>query len=729
MSDPRWERIRSVVGRALELAGDARSAYLAEACGADAELRREVDELLARGQRSADPDFLQPPGLAGEAPRNLVLGDFELLRELGRGGMGVVYLARQKGLEREVAVKVLVEGPGTTPVAVERFHREARSAARLRHPGIVQVFADGQAGNVHWFAMEFVPGHDLAREIELQRGGQLLEGQGPFLPRLGEPQHLVSVARVCADLADALHFAHKSGLVHRDVKPHNVLVQPDGRVQLADFGLVRDELLGSLTLTGEIAGTLPYMSPEQARVRKSPIDHRTDVYSLGVVLYELTTLQRPFEGATPAEVLTRITNDVPRGLRRLNRRVPRDLETICGQAMAKDPRARYADAKALADDLRRFLAHEAIEAKPPTLFERARARVWRHRRPVAAGALLACGLGFGSWWTLRGVRAGEQAELWLEARDERGAPLAGRAAVRPLEPLTGLAGEARDLGALPLAGVALAPGYQRIVLELDGGVREYTRLLEAGRSLELVARIRTEAADDAGMIRVEGGTLHLRDGIPLSPLEDRPVQVAPFLLDACEVSNADYRRFLRATRHPEPDHWDEVREGEHDELPVVEVGWRDALAYAEWAGKRLPSLAEWMWAARGAEGRLFPWPDAEPGVYRGNTRHARVLVEDRDGFAAYLASATSVRSHPEARSASGLFHLLGNVSEWTESVQLEPTEEGFQSRPAQRYVAGPPWDAANREGHHATLAWFAFGGIEQTYANHRTGFRCARSSP
>ncbi|NOT31228.1 MAG: protein kinase [Planctomycetes bacterium] len=729
MTDPRWERIKSLIGRALELDGPERQAFLDQSCGADAELRCEIQEFLERGDLSGESQFLEPPALSKSGMAKLVLGDFELVRELGRGGMGVVYLARQKGLEREVAVKVLVESLTTTPTAVARFHREARAAARLRHPGIVQVIADGQSDSTHWFAMEYVPGHDLAREIQLQRTGQLLVGRGAFLPCLGTPKHLVTVARVCVDVADGLHFAHLNGLVHRDIKPHNILVQPDGRVQIADFGLVRDELLGSLTMTGEIAGTLHYMSPEQARIRKTPIDHRTDVYSLGVVLYELATLERPFEGATSAEVLTKIQRDEPRSMRRINRRVPRDLETICGKAMAKDPRSRYADAKVFADDLRRFLAHEAIVATPPTLLDRARSGLRRHRRSVTAAVMLALGLGFGSWFTLRTVRAAGRAELWLEARGEDGAPLAGRAALQPIDFVTGLAGEKLALGELPLRGVAISPGYQRVVVEFGDGPREYTRMVEAGEPLVLAPRVRAGPPGDEGMVRIDGGTLRLRDGIPLALLDGRNIEVGSFLLDACEVSNAEYRVFLSEARHPEPEHWSEVREGEHDELPVVEVSWRDALAYAEWAGKRLPSLAEWMWAARGPEGRLLPWPDPEPAVYRGNCQRERVLVEAMDGFAAYLASATSVRSHPEACTESGLFHLYGNVSEWTESVLGERTRDGFRSQPGRRLVAGPAWDAAKRGGHHATLAWFAHDGIEQTYANHRTGFRCARSIP
>ncbi|MBL8858091.1 MAG: protein kinase [Planctomycetes bacterium] len=730
MTDARWEKMKSLIGRALEMDDAAREAYLDEACEGDVELRMEIQKFLDRAALSGDPDFLEPPALIKSGKQNMVLGDFELTRELGRGGMGVVYLAHQIGLEREVAVKVLVEGPGTSATAVARFHREARAAARLRHPGIIHVIADGQNDNTHWFAMEYVPGHDLAREIQLQRTGNLLAGRGALLPLMGSTHHLESVARVCADVADALHYAHLNGLVHRDVKPHNILVQPDGRVQIADFGLVRDELLGSLTLTGELAGTLHYMSPEQARVKKAPIDHRTDVYSLGVVMYELATLERPFKGATSAEVLTEIMRGDARSLRRVNRRVPRDLETICGKAMAKDPRARYPDAKALADDLRRFLAHQAIHATPPTLVDRARATLQRHQKSTGAAVLLAAGLGVGSWFTWSRARASELGLLWIEAVDAAGARATGRVNLRTIDLVTGIPGEARALGALPLEGVSVPAGYQRFEVDLGtAGTREFARLVSGREEVRIKTRVSTQAPSIEGMVRIEGGILRLRDGIPLSPLEGRELVIEPFLMDATEVSNAQYQRFLTETGHPPPPDWTVIRSGASDALPVANISWRDAQAFAEWAGKRLPTFAEWMWAARGAEARLYPWSVLDTGEWRGNTQRARTIVEEAGGPQYYLANATSVDSDADARTPEGLFHMLGNVSEWTESVLAEWTPDGFIPRVGQRFVASAAWDTANKAGVQRTLAWFAHDGIEQPYANYRTGFRCAKGLP
>jgi len=337
------------------------------------------------------------------APPDRMLGDFRLVREIARGGMGVVYLARQRSLDREVAVKVLPAHLTRTQKQVDRFQREAHSLARLQHPLIVPVHAIGQEGENHWFAMDFIRGRSLDDELRLLRGAGP-EGERSILPHTASSEYLATVARLVQRLAEALDYAHGQGVVHRDVNPKNILLDRDGTPHLVDFGLSLDHQMAPLTQSGGIAGTPHYMSPEQAGSR-GPADHRVDVFGLGVVLYELLTRERPFDGATLEEVLHEILSRDPVPIRARDPRVARDLETICGKAMAKNPEARYRTAGELAADLRRFLAHEAILARPPSLVDRARRWTIAHRGAAVGTASVGVALVAGFW--LADVRAEE----------------------------------------------------------------------------------------------------------------------------------------------------------------------------------------------------------------------------------------------------------------------------------------------------------------------------------
>jgi formylglycine-generating enzyme required for sulfatase activity/tRNA A-37 threonylcarbamoyl transferase component Bud32 len=726
MGEPDPALLRTVIGRALELPPEARADFAARACGNDPQLRDAVQRLLAKAGAAA-PDFLEPPGRSEISPDHALLGDFELLRELGRGGMGVVYLARQRSLGRQVAVKVFVESLTTTQREIDRFHREARAAASLSHSGIVRVLTDGKTGNAHWFAMEFVDGHDLRREISLQiERNRLQPGEAPILPVPGSPGHMAGVASLCADVADALHHAHRAGLVHRDIKPANLLLARDGRVLISDFGLVRDETQGALTRTGEAPGTPHYMSPEQARVSQAKVDHRTDIYSLGVVLYELAALCRPFEGGSSDEILAQIKSREPRPLRSTAPEVARDLELICATAMAKDPAHRYRDAAAFAEDLRRFLRHEAIHARPPSLVERGRRWTRAHRRAVAGVAFLALGLALGGAAMGFLAHARGLARVSVEAFAADGSPLRGTVRARKLDSITGVAGSEIGVGKLGARGERFQPGWWRLILEVEGQrALELERDLEPGKQLTLTPAVRPDPPGNENMVRIEGGLLSLRDvDKPHSFLNMRDILVEPFWLDECEVTNAEYRRFLEATGHPVPRHWDQVVRAEHDELPVVCVSWQDARDFAEWNGKRLPTYTEWTWAARGAECRIYPWDDPVRNELRGNTQQRPESISNAADTPYYFQNAAPVRSHPAARTAAGLYHMFGNVSEWTGSPFPEPSQGSFTARPAQRLIAGYAWDAGSR-GH--TLENFEFLGVDISYANPRTGFRCARS--
>jgi hypothetical protein len=302
----------------------------------------------------------------------LRLADYELGRELGRGGMGVVYEAWQKSLRRRVAVKLLPVTVSWRPDAIVRLRREAATLARLDHPHIVRVHEVGQDGERHFLAMELVAGRSLATElVERRRCG------GP--PGAGDVHRAVAIG---IQVADALQHAHDVGVVHRDVKPGNILVREDGTAVLTDFGLALAQRGPELSQTGAVTGTPDYMAPEQALGERDAINARTDVFALGVTLYELLTLQLPFAAPTPQAVLGNVVRAQARQPQRLNHELPEDLAAIVLKALEKDPAHRYQTAAALAQDLRAFLAFRPVSARLPGPGERLRR--WIRREPLRA---------------------------------------------------------------------------------------------------------------------------------------------------------------------------------------------------------------------------------------------------------------------------------------------------------------------------------------------------------
>jgi len=334
---------------------------------------------------------LRDGGLEHEELRpSTPLGDFRILREVGRGGMGVVYEAEQMSLGRRVALKVLPFAAVLDSRYLRRFKNEAQAAAHLHHTHIVPVHAVGCDRGVHYYAMQFIEGPTLAGLIAELRGRAAGGGDNPspalaaLTPeRSHESRHFCGgVARLGIQAAQALHYAHDSGVVHRDIKPANLIVDADGHLWITDFGLASTRQDSGLTMTGDVLGTLRYMSPEQALGQ--PVDHRTDLYSLGVTLYELLALEAAFPGDDPNRILQALAVAEPVPLRARNPAVPPELETILLKAMAKDPADRYATGRELAEDLERFLEDKPIRARRPTLRERAAKWARRHRRVVAA---------------------------------------------------------------------------------------------------------------------------------------------------------------------------------------------------------------------------------------------------------------------------------------------------------------------------------------------------------
>jgi serine/threonine-protein kinase len=337
-----------------------------------------------------DPTWLAQT-LAASAPVGPSLPGYEIVGELGRGGMGVVYKARQIGLNRTVALKMILAGDHAGPEVRARFRAEAEAVARLQHPHIVQIHEVGEEAGRPFFSLEFVDGGSLADRLA------------------GTPLPAAQAAQLAETLARAMHYAHQRGLVHRDLKPANVLLTADGTPKVTDFGLAKclGELQGAgaappaLTQTGAILGTPSYMAPEQAGGQSKGIGPAADVYALGALLYELLTGRPPFRAESALETLRQVQSAEPVPPRQLQPGVPRDLETICLQCLRKEPKRRYPSAAALADDLRRFRDNEPIQARPAALWERA--GKWARRRPAVAtllgvSAVAVAGLVLGGAW-------------------------------------------------------------------------------------------------------------------------------------------------------------------------------------------------------------------------------------------------------------------------------------------------------------------------------------------
>ena len=362
---------------------------------------------------------------ASKLERGQRLGEYQIVREVGRGGMGVVYEAIQTSLNRRVALKVLPAGALLSVNALERFSREATTGGRLHHTSIVPVYAVGEEQGIHYYAMQFIEGRSLSGHLKLLRENETSPGRDYFR----------RVAHWGQQVADALAHAHQQGVIHRDIKPSNLLLDARDNVWVTDFGLACADALATITLTGDVVGTARYMSPEQARGGRRQLDSRTDIYSLGATLYELLALRPAYEGESRDAVLNQIAFADPPPLRQVNPAIPRDLETIVGKCMEKEPSRRYARAADVADDCRRFLDGEPIRARRTSAIVKAARFVRRHRYyTLAAVIVLALAVGMIAMAAeLRQMRGEERLDdaftaIMLESDFEEGTRLLDEAA-------------------------------------------------------------------------------------------------------------------------------------------------------------------------------------------------------------------------------------------------------------------------------------------------------------
>ena len=432
---------------------------------------KELGEFFADQQgfqRLAEPIRAAVAGAAPLGTEIRHFGDYELLEEIARGGMGVVYLARQVSLNRPVALKMILSGKLASSAAVQRFRNEAEAAANLDHPNIVPIYEVGEHEGQQYFSMGLVDGGSLADR---------LEKSGPLPPRVA--------AELTKLLAGAIAFAHERGVIHRDLKPSNVLLDAQGKPKVSDFGLAkRVQKTDGPTMTGDVLGTPAYMPPEQAAGTVDLVGPSADIYSLGAILYACLTGRPPFQATSPFQTLRLVLTDEPVRPSRLKSSIPRDLETICMKCLEKNPRRRYDTASALAEDLGRFLADEPVNARPADRLRRSIA--WLKKRPWAVSGITALGLllfacgAYGLWaeirergWTIQLLQA---RVARLSAPPERDVAVAHLQRAARIRPDARLLQEAVDLFA--------AETGSRLIYPRDPGARNQQPLTDATKSAE-----------------------------------------------------------------------------------------------------------------------------------------------------------------------------------------------------------------------------------------------------
>lgn len=723
---------KAVFLEALRLAPHERGAYLDRACP-DAAKRDRIEELLAAHARGLTSVF--ETAMTVDLPLPTQIDEFRIIRKVGEGGMGVVYLAEDTVLGRQVALKILVPELTDSEAALGRFRDEARSAAVLNHPAIVPVYKFGFDGERHYLVSEYVEGQTLAAVIEAETARRRTSTDTSQFRAWFR-----NCAEIIAVIADALEISHRAGIIHRDVKPSNILIDRVKGPRLTDFGIAK-HLDGGRTHHTDVIGSCHYMSPEQATAANQRVDQRSDIFSLGVVLYELLSLQRPFNGRDIHHILRAVVEYDPPRLRSVLKQIPKDLETICAKAMEKAPARRYPSAAHVGADLRAFLAQQPILANPPS---RARRIVrWLARRPVpvaivAATVAIVCSLTFAYWLDY----TYSETQAWLRID---GHPDGTTVIAQPVDRQSYELGAPRKLGVSPLAQ-RVPPGQYRLTLAppASGGPAEVNTIaIFPGRANELHVVLHaigetptipaaiasherhlffsSDQREPADMVLIDAGAYPIgwsdREG-PLT--KRRTIQLPAFWIDRYQVSNQDYKDFLTATGYPPPDEWPQIAaDASLQNRPVTCVNLEDAEAYARWQRKRLPTALEWEAAARGAEGRLYPWGDDLTQLLsqlQVDTTDLRVNASwsTERRWERYRARTLDVRTTDATATPHGLAQMFGNVRELTATINEARREVVLFGRS----WADPPDEA--------TLPMYRM--YPMSSYSIQLGFRCARSA-
>ncbi len=625
--------------------------------------------------------------VARELTSGQVLGSrYEIRDCIGSGGMGAIYAARRIHIGDTVAVKVLRPEVVHDTQSRERFQREARAAAKLHHPNAVVVHDFGQdPDGTTYIVMELLEGRSLR---------QVLSDEHSI-----EPARAVGIVKqACA----GIEAAHRLGIIHRDIKPDNIILldSHDGipHVKILDFGIAKlldrtdeeRETDPTLTQVGTVIGTPNYMSPEQCQ--GETLDARSDVYSLGVVMYEMLTGVQPFTAKNSTGIVIKHVTEKPRPLIALKPEVSAAVERVVLKALEKKPEARQQSAMDLA---REFAA--AVEQPTPS----------KSFAPVSFGPV-------------------------ATRLDTAVSSSVGKSATRSKMPL---------LVTLGATSAVLVGGFLWWMFFASPPPPKPTPTVKGVTAQMPPPPVEPEPSASAsvvskpeGMLLINGGKFDMGrdDGTDLDQ-PSHPMTVKPFYIDATEVTNAAYKKFIDETKHAAPSIWKggTFPEG-HDNHPVTDVTWDDATAYAKWAGKRLPTEEEWEFAARGTDGRIYPWGETyKPGVANLN---------DDTGATSTDIKTQPVGSYSEGKSPFGLFDLTGNAFEWTSSPlkaypggKLPSESDTYQNL---KVIRGGSWrsepkqaSATYRRGWPATRKDWPEGLAADKIDYTAIGFRCAQDVP
>jgi serine/threonine-protein kinase len=640
------------------------------------------------------------------------ISHYKILSPLGQGGMGVVYLAEDTILHRKAVLKFLLPQYLVEPALNARLLREARAAAALNHPNIITIYEVGEAGNQIFIAMEYVEGESLRdllarKELTLKEVFDLAD-------------------QICEGLAEA----HRAGIVHRDLKPSNILLTKTGRVKIADFGLARLEGASKLTVEGVLMGTPDYMSPEQAE--SQPLDQRSDIFSLGVILYELITRRLPFRGWDTRAVLRAITEDEPEPLARYKAGVSDNLQRLINKALDKDVETRYQHVDDLLADIKnekkilfkptppkRVEPPMTIVAPPPPKIKKHAddgtlnlRRQWspeektsKHRRPIVVFASATLALVLLTWWVVSKLTIPAKTLLFISTT-----PSGAKVFLNNI-----------SVGVTPLQLETELTGKIACRLQKQDFVTVDTSIfIGRGDSAKFSFLLRPP-----GMEFIPDGFFLMGSNDFDSEKPEQQVYVDAFYMDKYEVTVTQYQRFLNATRGTNPSEWTEQLK--NLKRPVVYVSWNDAVAYAKWKGKRLPTEAEWEYAARGGNTGVekkpkykYPWGN-EAGASQANFDFDGKREFGWENAKYYLKNVGSY-----APNGYGLYDMAGNVWEWCSNLYQtysDKRDDGRENSTAsdQRVFRGGSWFNLR----FAVRCASRFGAAPSDRVNY-VGFRCVQ---